>query len=481
MSAFVALIPHPSTPVASPVIDSPLTGLPGWLTKRGSDVRGWDRRKGHAIFGPKHTVETPSDLVLMNGLLRAYVGPRKMRPHLRVQAYRTGRWREIGFLYLSDSSEAGLSQVYVDSMTPERGVIVLALRNYGEVLVELRRGERLFRIVHGRPSPFGLPFSRYVGWDGSPPVRFLSPTVSVQTGGFARALRVPSGAGAEYVWPPDLGVSTWALALRWMPDASSATQPNSGIGSALQSNGVPCGTLRYYAADRTIRWEASGFTLSSAPLTFSASQGLFVMIEAAPGGATLTTLSDTVTGVVPALGVPAILSVGQVGATTANSGFDEGGFGAGPFGGGFTGASTSANGLVDNVMIFRRTLTPAERTALASSVHSYGGLPTPESDLVWYAPFDVSPFLSGSPWSGGMTYASTVDGGSVRSTDVNGFTKALMSLDAGTQKASGLALRRLSSPSWQCAAVVARTGPHDDLAHHLAQYAAVNSQEVLVH
>jgi hypothetical protein len=279
--------------------------------------------------------------------------------------------------------------------------------------------------------------------------------------------------------PYDARFGPFSVALRWSPDVASGTQADSGLGAFTSSTGAVLGTLRYYAADRTIRWEVSPFTLSSAPLSFGAGAELAVILELGPGtDATLTTPSGSVTGAV-GIGTPGGLSVGQVGITTAGSGFGEGGFGEGGFGGGYSGTATLAGGLIDNVMVFSRTLSAAERSNLVAATQALTGLPSPESDLALYVPFDVNPVLLGSAFSGGICHESTADGGGTRVTDSNGLTKALLSLDTGATKAPGLALRR-TGPSWEVAASVVTAASYDNLSDHLAQYAAINYQELWV-
>lgn len=156
-------------PIAFPEVSDP----PTWLAQRGGDVRAYDRREEREVYGPSHPFVETTDLAVTNGHLRYWVGNRLLAPFLNVQAYADGAWREAGYLMLADPlGSAVLLGARLRRLTPELGTVVLTVRNQGEVMVTLRRGERMLRVQHGDASAPSA--TRLVRWTGVPPWTRLS-------------------------------------------------------------------------------------------------------------------------------------------------------------------------------------------------------------------------------------------------------------------------------------------------------------------
>lgn len=149
------------TAVVVPVLDTSTT-TPQWVVKRGGDVRAHDLRDGRNVYGPGHHFRVEQDIRLTNGLLRADLGPRNEAARLSISAYKGGAWRTMGYLYLSETNT--LAGARIVSVTPERAVLSLQVRNEGEATVRLHRGERGLRITHGSLRSPTVPAARFVKW-----------------------------------------------------------------------------------------------------------------------------------------------------------------------------------------------------------------------------------------------------------------------------------------------------------------------------
>lgn len=165
---------------------------PTWLTQQGGNVRAYDRRAEREVYGPHPFLET-TDLLITNGLLRAWVGNAGLAPFLNVEAFHSGSWREAGYVVLADPT--GTDDVLVDarmvSVTPEEVVLAVRIQNGGDAFVSLRRGERMFRIVHGNGSVIA---SRQVRWTGLAPWSRLA-SATQGTGKFGKGI---DGSTADF-------------------------------------------------------------------------------------------------------------------------------------------------------------------------------------------------------------------------------------------------------------------------------------------
>lgn len=151
---------------SSSLIDIPVLGtsttVPDWVSKRGGDVRAYDLRSARNVYGPGHHFAVEQDIRITNGILRADVGPRNVLPNLAVSVFKGAAWRTMGFLYFSDANT--LAGARIVSVTPERAVLALAVRNEGEILVRLHRGERMLRVTHGQTRAPAVSVGRLIQW-----------------------------------------------------------------------------------------------------------------------------------------------------------------------------------------------------------------------------------------------------------------------------------------------------------------------------
>lgn len=132
---------------------------PRWLTQQGGNVRAYDRRAGREVYGPHPFLET-TDLLVTNGLVRFWVGNRRLPPFLNVEAFAQSSWEEQGYLHLADPGGTGaLRGARLVYITPERVDVALSIQDQGDVFVSLCRGERGLRLSN----------ARYARWSGLPP------------------------------------------------------------------------------------------------------------------------------------------------------------------------------------------------------------------------------------------------------------------------------------------------------------------------
>lgn len=438
---------------------------PTWVSQRSGDVRGWDRREGRHVDGAGHSFKETTDLLVSNGILRFWVGNRGLIPFLNIQVRKGGAWREVGTLLLaSPVGSDKLLGARLKTLTPEAAVLILSVRNVGDVTVRLQRGWRSVVVLN----------APYVGWAGAPPAKAIT-GVTNGTGAFGNGLVVDSGDWARLWWPPEL--MSWAVALRWLPTAASATQVDSGLVNLRDASGTEVMTLRYYAADKTIRWAKGGSSLSTAPLTFSAGQSVWGAMRQTATGRTLSVRTATLahgSDAVMDLTELETIGIGRVSEALSSGAYGAGAYGMGPYGATTASGGVYANGVIDNVQLFD-ALSDAEAAALSTSATALGSLPN-EGRMVWYAPFDAKPIPLGSLLTDGLMYETTTDGGSTRAPDVTGLTKGLAVLRDVGAKAPGLALEGAD----EVLAFVATGSANDDLDDHHNQFAAVYEQEVRV-
>lgn len=416
---------------------------PAWVTNR-RDVRAFDRRDGREVWGREHRLVAPSDLVVTNGIIRYQVGGYGDVPFLDVMAKRNGVWRSVGSVLLVEPgtlpAARRLVRARIVENTPDRCRVALTITGLGDVNVWLMRGERTIRIANGSPSSPSV--ARWVGWTHGPPVDlFLG--CAIAPGAFAGALDTGASGQARLVWPSALRTSSWAVSVRWLPDDDSASLVDSGI-LAIEDSGGAVSTLEYDAGTQTVRWTQAATTLASAPLAFDAGDPLCITIgHSSITGRSLSVGDATVTN--PAATGPgtseasyAILALGGVGGSVSFDSFGDGSFGDGVFGGTSVSGGGSANGLLDNLMVFSEPLSPAEAATLAASQFALAGLPTPEARLVRYWPFDAPLETNGSAMTSGIGFESTTDGGGTPLIDGNGLIRGLAAAQTAAAKSSGL-------------------------------------------
>lgn len=416
---------------------------PEWVTNGGRSVRAFDRRDGWESWGRGHRLVSPADLVVTNGIIRYQVGTYGDVPFLDVMTKRNGVWRSVGSVYLVEpgtlASAHRLVRARIVENTPDRCRVALTVTGLGDVNVWLLRGERTIRIANGSPSSPSV--ARWVGWSHGPPADvFLG--CSIAPGAFAGALDTGTGQ-ARLLWPSALRTSSWAVSVRWLPDAGSASLGDSGILSIEDSAGA-VSTLQYVASTKTIRWTQAATVLSSAALTFSAGDSLCITIgHSSATGRSLSVGAATVTN--PAATGPgtseatySVLALGGVGGTVAFDSFGDGSFGDGVFGGTSISGGAAANGLYDNLMVFSERLSATEAATLAGAQFALAGLPTPEARLVRYWPFDAPLETNGSAMTSGAAFEATSDGGVTPLIDGNGLFRGLIAAQTAATKSSGL-------------------------------------------
>lgn len=476
-----ALLEHPTETIAVPVVDPATTTNP----RRGGDVRVFDRRDMREVGGPGHPFAATTDLLVTNGLVRFWVGTRGAVPYLNVAAWAGGVWRHVGCLVLAEAgSTSTLVAARLVSATTEKATVALSVRNLGTIAVRLHRGSRNIHISHGllrRPTAYA---SRYVAWTGTPPSSTLV-NVSVSTAAFGSGLDVGTNGAAIFDWPASVAGSAWGLSLWWRPNAPSSTLADAGLAALLDSTGAVLASLQWFAADKTLRWTIGATVLSSAPLTFAATEIVNVQMRLGVSGRTLTTKVDSGAvahvrdGVSSLGGTVASISLGQVGAVVITRTYGLGQFGAGSYGLGSVSGGAGSRGPIDNVMVFSDALTDTEAGVLASATTALGSLPQPEARLAWFAPFDQAPVTAGSVLASGgaVIFETTTEGGTTQAA-YQGLSRALCTYHVA-EKLTGVAMRR-TDISWSVIAAIGTTAPGDTVTDNLVQANAASEQETTV-
>lgn len=446
-----------------------------WVSDRSVDVRANDRREERDVHGP-HVYAATSDAQLRNGLLRVTVGPRGFRAYVAVHAFVAGIWEDIGTVTFGLSSADVLQTVRLVRVTPEEGVLGLAVRNVGETLVTLRRGERMLRVAAGRGyGTQGL----HARWLGTPPPDSTD-ALPQAAGVFGQGLDLDVGL-AQFAWPAGQSKDAWSFTFRWIPDDASLTQPDSALFGLFDSAGQ-VGKVEFVTATNVIRWTLGAQTLETGPLTWADGDPVFVRVT-----------FSTVTGMALTTRTGAIAAVHVANAAHTNPGTTDATYhhflvgamsdgtlaGAGTAGSGVAGGVVYAGGIIDHPELFEDALTDAEAATRAAATSGLDDLPSPEGRLIWWASFDPRTIPAGSAYATGRRYEATVQGGSTRNPDSLGFTRALAALrSASYGSGDGLAIAALAEH--EVAAYLATTTTHDDVADLQAQFAASQFQEVRV-
>lgn len=444
-----------------------------WISNRGGDVRGYDRRRGLEVYGPSHPLERTTDLVVTNGIVRLQVGNKGLPPFVPVQAIADGAWREVGCV------QFGESRVLVGArfvkVTPDATTFALAVEGRGEVFITLKRGERMLRIATAapgvRPTWHGMPPAsrarHAVNWPG----RFgmgvdggTGPGVGTWEAPFptwegdARYSWDGSRLNPDFrlLWPPTIS-KAWSKVVSLTTEASAADSAGAGYLTIFDREGIWVGQVWLDEVDLRIKFRMGAHTVQSPVQAFAAGTDLVITVGysdedgmtlsvGAAGGAVSHAADPT--AIAPVDGTPF-----DFGYFVNWSRWGDGDWGDGTWGG----ETFYPGGVVDNGMIFERRLTEIEVEALVAAVTPLGGLPVPEAALVWYAPFDVEPI---------PVIPSTVDGLAVDGlADEWGFTRGLAATDL----------------AWRDAGVfLARVGPFESPAAQRAQFVAESEQSVRI-
>lgn len=444
--------------VAHPTLAQSFTGPPGWVTDRGGDCRGFDRRLQYEIYGPAHRLTEPSDLIVTNGLIRGTVGPAGLPPFLRIEAFASGDWVEEGYLYLADPSSSVMRSCRLVTVTPDLVTVAFSVQGAEEWFVSLRRGARRFDAQN----------ALRLQWHGLPPWLSLT-SASNGTGKFGNGLAASSDVTLR--WPQSLAESEWS-ACWWITAASNSVDVSLGAALSLIANdGTSAGDLLY---DGAFTFSLGAGSVASTTESFSAGDDLFVCLRfSTTKGMALSIGTTTIAHFKDATDV----DPGSVG---PYRGFFFGGSstsaGDGTAGDGVAGGLIDALGVSDNLMLFETYLSDDRVAALFAATNRLDGLGDDEGSMVWYFPADVLPVPLASAVSNGVIYEATASGGSTRNPDANGYTKAVAALVPGSLSV-GLGLTGVNT---ELSAYLATTAAEDDLANHQAQFAAASTQKVWV-
>lgn len=434
-------IDDPLEPVVLPPLsDAP--GVPGWVTKRGGDCRFFDRTDGWEVYGP-HPFATTTDCQITNGLVRAWLGGRMLPAYLHVEAFDGTTWQEIGTRQFGGHR---LLRARMAKVTPDVAILKFTLEAVGDITVTLQRSERQFRIE----LPFAFPKP---SWSGMPPTsravaaqnavgRFGS---GLDAGGDADdgtwAAPFPTWAGdsrfrwdgtpyrsdLRLLWPPDATPAAFARAFWYRPERAVTDLGTAGFLTLYDTDGVARVELYLDGADHKIKVRVNDVVkLISAALTFTADTDLLLGVRMSATEGLSLSIRDHLGAVVHLtdatltdLGCDALYDAAYL---VNFSRYGDGSYGDGVWGG----TSYFPGGVIDNDMVWRRKITSAEFEALAAATHPHDALPSPEGDLVWYAPFDVEPL---------PVLPAPVDGVSIDPTvGVSGFQKATLFLDIAETK-----------------------------------------------
>lgn len=483
-------------------IDCEGASIPRWLSDRGHDVRAYDRRDEREVFGSSHPFVATTDLVMTNGLLRLWVGPRLLPPYVQVQAFAAGEWREVGYVMVADpQGDEVLTSARLERVTPDAASIRLGVSGHGEALLTLRRGERMVRVHHGSSRAPRVGGYRRVQWAGLPPWSRLA-AAAQGDGKFGKGIEggrddamwadvLAAWADPGYTWsggwqnpdfrlrwPKSVNEEAWTLVWWYRPARAAAALNGAGLLTIYDPADVVASRLVLDDVDERFKFTLGATTVQSQVEAFAAGDHVFLGLR----------FSDDDGMALSVKAGDALLEhVKNVGAAGHALGFEDLFFGvsdavwgAGNWGDGNWGGVSFADGVFDNLMLFDGYLTDAEVASLAAAVSRLDGLPSPEARLVWHVPGDARPILRRSAASNGRIHEATAELGATRSPDEWGLTKGVAWLRSDVSPvAVGLGAGG-SDEELDFAAVLATTGTLDDLVDHHEQFAAASEQEVRV-
>lgn len=447
--------------VALPPLTQSFSGPPRWITDRGGDCRGYDRRRRYELYGPQHRIVEPSDLIITNGLTRGTVGSRGLVPHLRLEAFIDGRWEEEGYLYLADpeSTSAVLRSCRLVSVTPELVTVALGVQGHGETFISLRRSARRFDAQN----------ALRLQWHGFPP--FSWPIAATSTDGKFGSALAPT-ADVILRWPPTATEAAWSVCGWVKAVVDSDTPEPAGLLSLVAADATLAGQVTF--DEGTFRLELGADSVESGPETFSADDLIFVGLRHSAteglalsiGNGGLSHAKDP-SAVDPGSDGPfqrLLFAVSNMAA------------GDGDAGDGVAGGLVALFGAVDNLMIFDSYVSDDRLEALAAAEDRLDGLDEDEGSMTWFFPADAGLLPLASAVMDGRIYEATTAGGATRNPDDHGLTKVVAAIAPGALDV-GLGLTGVDV---EISAYLATTDDLDDLADHQNQFAAVSTQKVWV-
>lgn len=446
---------------------------PSWVARRGGDCRVFDVSEGREVYGPSHPLVEPSDLVIENGLIRAWCGGRGIVPYFTVMAFAAGAWRQCGCVVLADETTGPqLDGARLVSVTPDVVTAALRVRGLGDVFVSLRRGERMLRIQHGSTRAPTVSATRRVGWLGVPPTVDGIGDAANGDGEFGAGLDV-AGDLVSFQWPAAAARSAWSARAAWIPPDDSASAATSGVVTVLDANGDVVASVYWDSADGAMVLVYGTDELRTPPLTFDAAEPVAaaVSFDTTNGlGFTVHTADQGVldvtdrTIVAPSTAAdPASLLIGGV--PSAASGFGDLDFGEGPFG-----DFLPLEGAVDELVVFAGALTAAQRAALADQDAQLAALPA-NPRPVWYAAFDAD-----------VAPTSDVDAAGRRedSADAVGLQRFVAALQTSTNPAGFAIASSAPVTLIDLAAGLGTAAAGDSPADMHDQFAAASEQETRI-
>lgn len=478
-------------------------GVPRWITARGGDCRAFNRREEREVFGPSHPLVSSTDLVITNGLVQAWVGPRGVPPYLQLKAFADETWNESGYLHLGDPAgdDAVLTSSRLVRVTPDEVSVAVGIQGQGDAIVTLRRGARGLDVQHGS-SRTRVTANRRVQWAGLPPwsrlvsvgqgdgkfgngidggrpdATWADPEATWADPGYSWTGQWLGNPDLRLRWPPSASKAAWTKCWWYRPAKAAADLGGAGIVSIFDSAEMLAGRLRLDPADERFKFDLGANTVQSAVQTFAADADVFLCLRFS---------TDLGMALSVKAGAAALAHVADAAALDPGTdkayldflfGTSDSAWGDGDWGDGTWGGLTSAGGVLDNGMIFDGYLTDAEVATLAAAADRLDGLPSPEAKLVWHLPGDARTQPLRSALTGGRVFEATAEGGATRSADDAGLTKALAVLDE-LASASGFSVTRYAE-QFEVGVYLATTADHDDLADHHEQFAAASKQEVLL-
>jgi hypothetical protein len=435
LAAYIANVGLLSS-VVKPVTAVTADGAPTWVTKRGGDCRTYDRRLEREVYGPSHSYRETTDVLLTNGLVRFWLGNPLLEAFLNVAAFVDGTWRHEGVIRFGRR----LLGARLVSVTSDAATIALELERYGEAFVTLKRGEPMIRTVV--PSIVTAPV-----WSGLPPTS-RSLWAANGAGRFGKGLDGGGDAGTwlspfgpswtgdgrfdwlgdrrnpdvRLLWPPTLPPTAWTRVLWITPEKAAVDTGGAGYLTLHDTSPLRARAAQVWLdpVDLKVNLRMGAKTVKSPALSFAAGGSFMVaagfsvddgmtLSVRAPGGSVSHASDATATD-------PIVEAIGDACYYANFSTYGDTDYGGAPYGG----DTLFPDGVVDNDMLFRRKLSTTEVEALAAATHELDGLPTPEGDLVWYAPYDVEPL---------PVVSGVGDGESAMPVDGWGITKGVVRLD----------------------------------------------------
>ena len=447
---------------------------PSWVTNRGGECRAYDIAEGRAVYGPSHPLVEPSDLVLENGLTRAWCGARGIVPYFTVASLVDGAWVQCGHVLLVDETTGPvLERARLVKVTPGAVTAALHVRGIGDVFVSLRRGERMLRVQHGTTRAPTVATPRRAEWRGLPPTIDGPGAATVDAGEFGTGLDA-SGFAPLFQWPAASTQTAWSIRGAFVAPGDSDALPTSGMFTLLDVDSSLVATMYFDADDSTFKAEIDTDSVVTPAVTFDdgdvvtwvarfdTSAGLALTV-ATPDA---TVRAADATAITPA-GTTPITTLGFFGTPTdLIIDWGDGDWGDGTWGG----AVLPTAGVVDEILVFAGRLTDDQADALVDQAHQLASLPS-DPRPVWYAPFNSTPLPAGDALASGRVVETDFD-----DNDLKRFAAAL-----GPVIAVGLGVRS-SSPvaAIDIAAGLADTAPGNTASDMHEQFAAQSQQETRI-